>query len=138
MLWWAGLCSLPVVSLGQTMVGVLAVMETFFKRTYGRTIVFSATDLSPLTHASAGDSWTLTGKSGLVSGGVTAPFSWVLVHTRFCWCLSRVCFPSPVEVLLSNPTVPRIPLGFSVPFLDPQVGKSLVGLRTFATMQELL
>ena len=32
------------------------------------------------THASAGDSWTLTGKSGSVSCGVTAPFSWVLVH----------------------------------------------------------
>ena len=31
----------------------------------------------PLTHASAGDSWTLMGKSGSVSSGVTAPFSWV-------------------------------------------------------------
>ena len=38
----------------------------------------------PLTHASARDSWTLTGKSGSVSCGVTAPFFWVLVHTRFC------------------------------------------------------
>ena len=34
-----------------------------------------------LTHDSAGDSWTLTGKSGSVSCGVTAPFSWVLVCT---------------------------------------------------------
>ena len=33
------------------------------------------------THASARDSWTLTGESGSVSCGVTAPFSWVLVHT---------------------------------------------------------
>ena len=32
------------------------------------------------THTSSGDSWTLTGKSGSVSCGVTAPFSWVLVH----------------------------------------------------------
>ena len=32
------------------------------------------------THTSTGDSWTLTGKSGSVSCGVTAPFSWVLVH----------------------------------------------------------
>ena len=47
----------------------------------------------PLTHASAGDSWTLTGKSGSVSCGVTAPFSWVLVLTRFSLCLSRVYFP---------------------------------------------
>ena len=40
----------------------------------------------PLTHASTGDSWTLMGKSGSVSCGVIAPFSWVLVHTRFCLC----------------------------------------------------
>ena len=40
----------------------------------------------PLSHASAGDSWTLTGNSGSVSCGVTALFSWVLVCTRFCWC----------------------------------------------------
>ena len=37
----------------------------------------------PSIHASAGDSWTLRGKSGLVSFGVTAPFSWVLVCKRF-------------------------------------------------------
>ena len=36
----------------------------------------------PLTHASAGDSWTLPGKSESVSCGVTAPFSWVLTCTR--------------------------------------------------------
>ena len=47
----------------------------------------------PLTHTPTGDSWTLMGKSGSVSCGVTAPFSWVLVHTRFCCCWQRVCFP---------------------------------------------
>ena len=45
------------------------------------------------THTSAGHSWTLTGKSGSVSCGVTAPFSCVLVHTRFHLCSPRVCFP---------------------------------------------
>ena len=40
----------------------------------------------PPTHASTGDSWTLEGKPGSVSCGVTASFSWVLVHTRFCLC----------------------------------------------------
>ena len=49
----------------------------------------------PQTHASTGDSWTLTGKSGSVSCGVTAPFSWVLVGTRFCLCPSESLF-SPV------------------------------------------
>ena len=47
----------------------------------------------PLTHAAAGDSWTLTGKSGSVSYGVIAPFSWVLVHIKFFLCPPRVCFP---------------------------------------------
>ena len=46
-----------------------------------------------LTHASARDSWTLTSKSGSVSCGVTAPFSWVLVCTKFCLCPPRVYFP---------------------------------------------
>jgi len=31
--------------------------------------------------------------------GVTALFSWVLVHTRFCLCPPRVCFPSPLAAL---------------------------------------
>ena len=38
----------------------------------------------PSTHISTGDSWTLSGMSGSVSYGITAPFSWVLVHTRLC------------------------------------------------------
>ena len=47
----------------------------------------------PLTHASTGDSWTVTGKSGPVSCEVTTPFSGVLVHARFCLCSPRVYFP---------------------------------------------
>ena len=47
----------------------------------------------PPHHASVGDSWTLMGMYGSVSCGVTAPFSWVLVHTNFCLCPPRVCFP---------------------------------------------
>ena len=42
------------------------------------------------------DSWTLMGKSGSVSCGVTALFSWVLMCTRFYLCPQRICFPSPV------------------------------------------
>ena len=45
----------------------------------------------PPTHASTGDSWTPTGKSRTVSCGVTAPFSWVLVH-KVLLCPPRVCF----------------------------------------------
>ena len=45
---------------------------------------------SLLTHAFSGDSWTVISKSGSVSCGFTAPFSWVLVHTGFCWCCPSV------------------------------------------------
>ena len=45
-----------------------------------------------LTHASTRDSWTLTGKSGPVSCGVTAPFFWVLVHKDLL-CPLRIYFP---------------------------------------------
>ena len=62
------------------------------------------------------------GKSGPVSFGVPAPFSWALVHTRFCLCPLRVCFSG----------------GFWVLLLDPQDGKSVVGPRTSATMPELI
>ena len=56
-------------------------MATSFKRSHaGR---------PPLTHTSARDFWTLTSKSGSVSCGVTAPFSWVLVCARFCLCPPR-------------------------------------------------
>ena len=48
----------------------------------------------PLTHVSTGDSWTFMGKSESVSSRITAPFSWVLVCTRFCLCPPRVCFPT--------------------------------------------
>ena len=49
----------------------------------------------PLIHASTGDSWTLPGKSGSVSCGVTALFSWVLVHARFIWAsLAEMGFDS--------------------------------------------
>ena len=48
-------------------------------------------------HASARDSWIFISKSRPhISCEVTFPFFWVLLHTRFCLCPPRVCFPSPV------------------------------------------
>ena len=76
-------------------------MATSFKRTYASRLLLPGLLQSvpwpcgrPLsTHASGGDSWTPAGKSCSVSWGVTALFSWVLVHTRLCLCPLRVCFP---------------------------------------------
>ena len=43
------------------------------------------------TYASTRDSGILTGKSGSVSYRVTAPFFWVLVHTRFYVHSKNLC-----------------------------------------------
>ena len=50
----------------------------------------------PPTRTSARDSWTPTGKSRTVSCGVTAPFSWVLVH-KVLLCPPRVYFPDCIS-----------------------------------------
>ena len=65
------------------MTGVMVVTATSVKKIYAITLALGTVVVSspwsgsrPLsTHASAGDSMTLTGKSGFVSCGVTAPFS---------------------------------------------------------------
>ena len=91
--WWVELCSLPVIYLGPNYGGgnedngdLLQKVPCMHCYTQ---CPQPCSRLLP-THASARDSWTLTGKSGSVSCGVTAPFSWVLVHTRFCLCPPRV------------------------------------------------
>ena len=43
-----------------------------------------------LTHVSTGAHLTLTGRSGSVSPGVTAPFPQVLEHEKFCFCPPKV------------------------------------------------
>ena len=90
----------------QTVVEVMKIMVTFFKRSCVHTSALSPWPCSrpPPTHASARDSQTLLGRSGSVSCGVTAPFSWILVCTRFCLCPPIDCFSSPMYVLSSNPT----------------------------------
>ena len=117
---------------GQTMVEVMKIMAPPSK---GPLQPFCTQWPQPcsrplLTHASAGDSWTLMGKSGSVSSGVTAPFSWVrctqssvcalqesvspdcvssdsnmvgLCHTQVC-CIQpypRLLHPEPLSLWLS-------------------------------------
>ena len=71
---------------GQTMVGVMKIMAASFKRFHACTAALSAPELAaghcrPMPPP--GDSWTLTSESWSVSCGVTALFSWVLVHKGF-------------------------------------------------------
>ena len=84
---------------GQTMVEVMKIMATSFKWSHAVLLHLLLPTLQQATAdpPSAGDSWTLPGKSGSVSFGVTAPFSCVLVHTRFCLCPPRVYFPVPCK-----------------------------------------
>ena len=89
-----------------------------------------------LTHTSTRDSWTLTGKSGSASCGLTAPFSWVLVCTRFVCALQESVSPVLWKFCNQIPLASKVkfPGGFSVPLPDPQVGKSVVGPRILITM----
>ena len=74
----------------------MKIMATSFKRSHACTAALgvpTVATVNPCLH------WRLLdthGKSGSVSCGVTAPFSWVLVLIKFCLCPPRVCFPSPV------------------------------------------
>ena len=94
-----------------------------------------------LTHASTGDPPTLTGSFGSVFNGVTAPFLWVFVHTRFCLCPSRLesHFPqscgSPI-IKFCWPSASysrRIPS----PFIE-SLGKHDIGIQTLTAVWELL
>ena len=95
-----------------------------------------------LTHTSMGDPPTLAGRSHSVFYGVTAPFPWAWNTKDFVCALQRcsLCFPSPVEVMLLNPTdlQSQIPWGFPVPLADPQAGKPDMGLKPFTIVGELL
>ena len=73
----------------------------------------------PQTHASTGDSGTLTGKSGSVSCGVTSLFSWVLVCTRFV--PSKILFPQSrgSSVIKSHWPPKSNSLGVLSPFAGP-------------------
>ena len=90
------LCSLPLIYLGPNYGGRYEDNDDLLQKApcmHCYTQCPQPCSRPPLTYISTGDSWTLPGKSWSVSCGITAPFSWVLVHTRFCLCLSRVYFP---------------------------------------------
>ena len=86
---------------GQTMVEVMKIMVASFKGSRACTAALCAPNPAA-GHHDPRLHWRplgTHGKSGPVSCGVTAPFSWVLLCTRFCLCPPGVCFPSPVYVL---------------------------------------
>ena len=68
------------------MVEVIKIMGTSFKRSQAFTATLSAPNPAAGHRRPTPPLETpgLPGKSGSVSCGVTSPFSWVLVRTRFC------------------------------------------------------
>ena len=77
----------------QTMVKVMRIMATSFNKSHAPTATLNAPNPAQATADPrlCRRLLTLRGKSGPVSCGVTAPFSWVLVLTRFCLWPPRVC-----------------------------------------------
>ena len=84
----------------KNVVEVMKIMVTSFKRSHACTATFSTPNPAVGHHdprlcwrllETPGNSQASLGQSPV---GVTAPFSWVLVHTRFCLCPPRVCFQS--------------------------------------------
>ena len=134
---------------GQTMVVEVKVMATSFKRTCAHTVVFSAPD------PAAGHCWLMPPLE--TPGHSQASLAQSLMETLlFCSFLlvpgvhkvlfvpSKSLFPqscgSSTELWLqSNPTglQSQIPWGFSVPLLDPQVGKSVVALELSTVWENL-
>ena len=90
------LCSLPAIFLGPNYGGGNEGNGDLLQKipcVYCYTQCPQPCSRPPPTHTSIGDFWTLPGMSGSVSCGVTAPFSWVLVHSRSSLCPLRDYFP---------------------------------------------
>ena len=109
---------------GETMIGVMKVKKTSFRRTYAHTVVFSAPD------PAAGLCWPMLLLE--TPGYSQASLAQSLVRTLLFfpgswWAQAFVCGLQS-----------QISWGFSVPLPDPQVGKFVVNPRTFLTVQELL
>ena len=68
---------------GQPMMEVTRIMGTSFKRSHDTLLHSVPPTLQQATDdlCLPRDSWTLMVKTGSLSCGITAPFSWVLVHT---------------------------------------------------------
>ena len=121
----------------------MAVMVNSFKRTYARTVVFSVSDPPadhcrpvppPETprHSQASLAQSLVWSLLFFPGSWSAQVFVCALHESLSPVLWKFCHQTPLAFKV------RIPWGFSIPLLNPQVGKSVVGPRTFITVQELL
>ena len=70
----------------------MKIMMISFKRSHAIPSAPLPCSRTPLTHTSTGDSYTLIGKSGSVSCGVTAPFCWGLSVHKVLFVPSKSLF----------------------------------------------
>ena len=90
-----GLCFLPVIYLAQTMVEVMKIMVTSFKRSHAHAATLSAPNPAADHHQptslleTPGHSWTSLGQS-LVGSLLLSPVSWC---TQGSVCASKSLFP---------------------------------------------
>ena len=80
------------------MMEVMKIMEISFKRSHACTATLSVPSPAAGHHQPMPllETRTLLGKSGSVCFGVTTPFSWFLVCTKFLSLISKNLFTSPV------------------------------------------
>ena len=126
----------------QTMVKVVKIIATSFKSTWAPTVVFSAPD------PTAGHCWPMppleTPGHSQASLGQSLLES--LLLTPGFWCTQSFVYAlqesvSPVLWKSCNEILWTFKVRFLAilsPLLDPQVGKSAVGLRTFMAVWEIL
>lgn len=154
MLWWLGLCSLPVSCLAWCnpvleCKGSMVRLTVISKRTYTKEHFLDC--CCQYSHASAKHYWpstwdpqTLAGRSGAVFCGVTATLHSVLVCMHKISFMSSMSGDSVSSVLWKSYSLNlvglqyQIPCSFPVPLLDLQAGKRGMGLRTFTTVGEPL
>ena len=136
-------CSL---AWSQTMIGVMVVMATSFKRTYaaghGSPDCCSQCPDPVAGHYQPTPPLEIPGHS---QASLAESIVGSLLHSS-SWCTQGFAVPSKglfprscrSSMIKSHWASKSNPWSFSVPLLDHQVGKSVVGPRTFAKMQELL
>ena len=92
------------------------------------------------TQVSTEEPQILIGRSGSVSCGVTAHFTWFLVHTRFYCALQGSLFPLVLWNFCNQSCCPSKSdsLGIPSPFAKSPGWEVYVGPRNFAAVKEFL
>ena len=121
--WWVDLCSLPVIYLGPNYGGDNEDNGDLLQKIpcmYCYTQYSQPCRQPPLTHTSAGDSWTLTGKSGSVF--CFSPNQFINANVISVWFLNSFSMILDFECELKTEDIPC----WEFPFYRTQVNKGMI------------